>query len=81
MGARAVVTDVAGLRELAQHGLARAVPADSSSRDIAAAVLGELGQSSNDVRLQLPTWDQCASDLLSLYESIVVRQPTASRSA
>jgi glycosyltransferase involved in cell wall biosynthesis len=81
MGARAVVTDVAGLRELAQHGLARAVPADSSSRDIAAAVLGELGQSSNDVRLQLPTWDQCASDLLSLYESIVARQPKASRSA
>jgi glycogen synthase len=71
LGVPALVSDTAGLRELAEQGLARAIRLDSSPQDVAAAVVENLGRTSDAVPLRLPTWDQCASEHLTLYRSVI----------
>lgn len=68
-----LVADTSGLRELAQRGLVRAVPLASTTEQIASAVLDQLGQPSAPEVAQLPTWDDCAAQLLALYQTAVRR--------
>jgi glycosyltransferase involved in cell wall biosynthesis len=70
LGRPLLVADNSGMRELAQRGWARAIPADSAPEDVAQAVLGQLRQPLRPGPIQLPTWDECARDLLTLYESV-----------
>jgi glycosyltransferase involved in cell wall biosynthesis len=69
-GCRAIVADAPGLRSLAERGLARAIPLTSSPQEIAAAVIEELEMPTPAEPPDLPTWDDCASALLELYESV-----------
>jgi glycosyltransferase involved in cell wall biosynthesis len=71
LGRPALVADTSGLSELAQRGLARAVPLESTPEDIAAAVLEELERPHVTAPPDLPTWDDCASALLGLYRSVL----------
>ena len=66
-----LVADTSGLRELAERGLARAIPLQSTPEQIAAAVLRQLEQPLAPERLALPTWDTCASTLLRLYHTVL----------
>lgn len=77
LGRRLLVTDTSGLRELAQHGIARAIAVDSSPGDIAAAVLEELQRPYKPALITLSSWDECAAALLDLYHSVTRtwRQP------
>jgi glycosyltransferase involved in cell wall biosynthesis len=70
LGKRLLVTETSGLRELAEDGLARAIPLRSAPDEIAAAALEELGRLDAPPPVELPTWDQCASALLDLYRSV-----------
>ena len=70
IGRPVLVAGTSGLQEIADKGLARAVPLESSPEDVARAVLSELA-SRNSVRpaIALPTWDDCAASLHSIYRS------------
>jgi glycosyltransferase involved in cell wall biosynthesis len=70
LGKRLLVADTSGLRELAEDGLARAIQLGSAPDEIAAAALEELDRPANRAPVELPTWDQCASALLDLYEAV-----------
>jgi glycosyltransferase involved in cell wall biosynthesis len=71
LGRPALVADSSGMTELAERGLARAVPLRSSPEQVAAAALDQLCRPLAPQPLKLPTWDDCASGLLALYESVL----------
>ena len=73
-GCRLVVADTPGLGVLASQGFARSVALSSSPDAIAAAVLEELAKPRLDEPPQLPTWDECAEQLLALYLDVTRRR-------
>jgi glycogen synthase len=75
LGRPALVADTPGLSDLARRGLARAIPLDSRPHEIAAAVLAQLRDPLlPPADLKLPTWQDCAMQLLALYGN-VAREP------
>ena len=73
LGRPALVTDTSGLSELAQRGMAQAIPLNSSPAQVADAVLKNLGRRVNLPHLDIPTWDDCCTGLLSLYSEVTGR--------
>jgi len=69
-GCRLLVADAGGLAELAEDGLARAVPLDESADGVGRAVLEELALPPPTKQPQLISWDECAARLLALYRSL-----------
>ena len=70
MGRPVLVAGTSGLQEIADKGLARVVPLESSPEDVARAVLGELASRiSVKPEIALPTWEECAASLESIYRS------------
>ncbi len=67
LGRPVLVTDTSGLSELAQQGLVRAIPLDSTPHQVAAAVAEQVRHPLKPAHMHLPTWDACASNLLDLY--------------
>ncbi len=68
---RLLVADRAGLLEIAQNGLARAIALDSSPQQLAVAIIEELVKPSPSGRVQLPSWDDCALALEGLYRDVL----------
>jgi len=73
LGRPALVADTSGLHELAEQGLVRAIPLQSSAQQVARAVLDQLRQPLVPQHVEFPTWDGCAADHLALYHSITGR--------
>lgn len=73
-----LVANTSALQELADRGLARAVPLESTPAEVATAIVKQLRQPLVPQNVTLPTWDACATSLLALYQSIVGRVPCAS---
>ncbi len=69
LGRKVVVADTSGLSELASEGLATAVLPNASPR-VLAGVLAQVAARPDPVAPDLPTWDDCADQLLGLYEEI-----------
>ena len=69
LGRKVVVADTSGLSELASEGLATAVPTDMDPHELA-VVLAGVAASPEKVGPELPTWDNCAEELLLLYDEI-----------
>jgi glycosyltransferase involved in cell wall biosynthesis len=74
LGRPVLVADTSGLRELAQRQLVRAIPLKSNPTEVAAAILDELRRPLARADIQLPTWDDCAAELLTLYQSVITRE-------
>jgi glycogen synthase len=72
-GRRLVVADRAGLHELAEDGLARAIEHGASAQLIADAILEELGKPPPTARPRVISWDECAERLLELYCAVASR--------
>jgi glycosyltransferase involved in cell wall biosynthesis/GT2 family glycosyltransferase len=72
-GRRLLVADAAGLAELAENGLARAIAPDEAPEAIAAAIVEELTLPRPERVPRLTTWDECADALLELYGSVADR--------
>jgi glycosyltransferase involved in cell wall biosynthesis len=71
LGRPVLVAATSGLQELADHNLAQAIPLRSTPEEVAAAALRLLRQPPA-VRIQaLPTWDDCAGQLLGLYREVL----------
>ncbi len=77
LGRKVVVADTSGLSELASEGLASAVPLEASPR-LLAQVLARVAARPDAVAPELPTWDDCAEQVLRLYEEII--SPASDRS-
>lgn len=74
-----LVADTSGLHELAEQGLVRAVPLHSTPEEIARAALQQIEQPLiPPAHLALPTWDNCAGQLLSIYNVSVRRKQCVS---
>ena len=71
LGRPALVSATSGLNEIANKGLATAIPVDSTPRHVATAVLDQLRHPTMPPPISLPTWDNCAANLLALYEQVV----------
>jgi glycosyltransferase involved in cell wall biosynthesis len=70
-----LVADTSGLTELAEQGLVRAIPLNSSASEVAAAVLEQLRDPLIPSSIELPTWEQCASQLLNVYGEVLKAHP------
>jgi glycosyltransferase involved in cell wall biosynthesis len=66
-----VADDGAGLREMAEDGLARMVSLDSSPAGLAGAILEELDRPVSSQRPGLTSWDDCADAMLELYNDVL----------
>ena len=73
-----LVASTSGLQELADRGLASAIPLASTPEEVAMAMLGQLRKPPTPLNVALPTWDACAASLLALYQGIARRVSCAS---
>jgi glycosyltransferase involved in cell wall biosynthesis len=76
LGVPALVADTSGLSELAKLGMAQSIPLrkdgrEISEREIAQAMNDQLDHPHLPASQDLPTWDDCAGELLRLYQSII----------
>lgn len=68
-----LVTNTSGLQELAEQGLAQSIALTSSPQEVAAAVIAQIRSPHLPGKIDLPTWDDCARELLMLYRSCTGR--------
>jgi glycosyltransferase involved in cell wall biosynthesis len=68
-----LVTHTSGLGELADRGLARSVSLASRAAEVASAMLEQLRNPLVPPSLDLPSWDDCATKLLQLYQMVIRR--------
>jgi len=66
-----LVAATTALQEFADHGLARAVALESTSEEVAMAIVSQLREPLVPANVELPTWDDCATGLSTLYHSIM----------
>ncbi len=67
-----LVADTSGMSELAQQGLVRAIPLDSSSTEVAHAVVRQIEEPLvPPADVVLPTWDECAKQVHAVYSQCV----------
>jgi glycosyltransferase involved in cell wall biosynthesis len=70
-GRRLLVADRAGLGELARDGLARSVSPRDPPEVVGRAIVDELERPAPQQQtLNLPSWDECAEELLTLYRNM-----------
>jgi len=72
-----LVADTCALSEFVESNLARAVPLESSSEEVAMAIVRQLRDPLIPANVKLPTWDECAASLYSLYQTIAGSHPVA----
>ena len=66
-------------RELAQQGLVRAISLNSSPEEVALAARQQIEEPIvPPAQLVLPTWDDCASQLQTVYNASIRREQCAS---
>ncbi len=73
-----LVADTSALSEFADHGWAESVPLLATPEEIARGILRQLRHPLVATDVALPTWDDCADQLLSLYHRVAGRVPCAS---
>jgi glycosyltransferase involved in cell wall biosynthesis len=73
-GRPVLVFDTTGLSELADSGLARAIPKTSTPEEVAAAVVEELRNPFTPTDVDLPTWDECAEQHVHLYRAVLAQR-------
>lgn len=74
-----LVADTSGLKELAQKGLARTISSNSSSEEVALAIRQQIEEPIvPPAHLALATWDDCASQLYTIYNASIRREQCAS---
>jgi len=70
-----LVTNTSGLSELAEQGLVRAIPLNSTPTQVAQAVLNQLRDPLTPPAIELPTWEGCTNALLKLYHTCQQQRP------
>ena len=70
LGRPVLAADTSGLRDLAEDGLLEAIPRESTTEQVAAAIVGHLRAPERQIEVALPTWDGCTRALLDVYRSV-----------
>lgn len=70
-GCPVVAAHTTALRQLARDGWIQAVPLRCTANQIASAIVSQLNDQIVPAAVQLPRWDECATDLHRLYQQIV----------
>ncbi len=74
-----LVADTSGLREIAEQGLARVVSLQSTPEEVALMARQQIEKPIvPPAHLVLPTWDDCASQLQTVYNASIGREQCAS---
>lgn len=73
-----LVASTSALQEFADRGLVNAIPLESSSDKVAGTIVNQLCRPLIPVEVTLPTWDDCAANLFSLYQDVTWRLRCAS---
>jgi glycosyltransferase involved in cell wall biosynthesis len=68
-----LVASTSALQEFAEQGLVRSVSLDRGNDEVAKAIISQLSQPLIPADVALPTWDDCAAQILALYETITRR--------
>jgi glycosyltransferase involved in cell wall biosynthesis len=68
-GSKVLVADTSGLSELGRDGLVTLVPVEASPEQVASAALA-VAAAPRTAPPYVPTWDDCAQQLLQLYEEV-----------
>jgi len=71
LGRPVIVADTSGLRELAERGLARAVPLHASSAELARSIIEELRATSSRAEVESSTWQECADRVMDVYAEVL----------
>ncbi|MBV9021096.1 MAG: glycosyltransferase family 4 protein [Ktedonobacteraceae bacterium] len=66
-----LVTGTSALQEFADRGLATAISLESTPEEVAMAIVDQLRQPLVPPNIELPTWDECAANLLALYQALL----------
>lgn len=66
-----LVADTSALRQFVDRDLVRAIPLKSSPKEVATAVISQLSQPLVPMKVEWPTWDDCAANLLVLYRAVM----------
>lgn len=66
-----LVADTSGLSEIAEKGLAKAIPLNSTAEQLAETILWQLDHPHRAENVALPTWDSCTAQLLDIYHHVV----------
>jgi glycosyltransferase involved in cell wall biosynthesis len=77
LGVALVVLDGSGLSELVADGLASGLPETADPREVAAAILAAMRRPIPSELPRVPTWDDCALELATIYRSIARSGSTA----
>ena len=72
LGRRVLVADTSGLSEIARRGLARAIPIDATTEQVATAIAEQLDPP-EPAEVRLPTWDECAAGIVDVYREVLAR--------
>jgi glycogen synthase len=80
LGVSVLTSDTSGFREMAEKGLVRAIPIGSSASEISQAMASGLKSTRPAADISLPTWDDCADQLLSIYNAARRVRPSTSTS-
>lgn len=71
LGRPVVALDNSGVSELIRAGLVHGVPSDATESQIALALLEQLRSTQPAARPQLPTWDECVTEIVAVYRSVL----------
>jgi len=71
LGRPVLVADTSGMSELAERALAVAIPLESPPGRLAEAIVEQLESPHQPPPTRLPTWDDCAGELLHLYRRVL----------
>jgi glycosyltransferase involved in cell wall biosynthesis len=72
LGCPVLVADTSGMHELAEKGLAKSLPLDCTDEQLAEGMIAQLDHPlAVQTSLHLPTWDDCANELIKLYQGVV----------
>lgn len=71
LGRRLVVADAPGLRQLADRGWAHRLPLDAPPAALAGAMADAMARGPQTRAFALPTWDDCADQLVRLYRGVL----------
>ena len=74
-----VVAETTALKEFVDKGYALCVPLGSASRVVASTIVRQLDEPLMPLDIKIPTWDNCAANLLSIYRSVVNEWENVSR--
>lgn len=74
---KVLVADTSGLSELAEQGLARAVPLDATPEAVAEAIARQIGEPAPEAALELPTWESCVAKIATVYAASMRRSSCA----